>query len=1844
MGWRNLFRRRGQPTATVPADTETLAEAAPAADGAAVAGVQRVDEAQRALDAFLGAGSWEATHEVLVREQRVLLGDAAVERLRQAIEAARAQGDVGRATALQQQLELLFDARARGIEAAWEAFLAAEQARNAVAQALVPVVVGWLNIPLSRAARHYAQAHAELFAPETERIFAALQRQYVGNADALQSLRTHEAILADARARGRAEETTLGTQALDEAFVNAQGGLMLDVPAWLEEVEGQAEAAEPAGQVTLWREALARAEREDALAPEVVAALRQQLWEALYYALGTDAATAQEEGIAALQAALAVYTRERYPLQYAMLRSNLGRSYSDRIAGDHWENVERAIAYFTAALGVYTREATPLPWAITQGSLGNVYRARPQGERADNYELAVACFTAALEACDRDAAPAQWANAQNNLGVALMDRIRGDRAENLERAVGCYQAALEVYTPEGTPEQWAMTQNNLGIAYKNRVRGDAAENLERALACYAAALRVRTREALPADWAVTQNNLGRAYADRIRGDRAENIEQAIACFIAALEVRTREAGPSQWALTTSNLGDAYAQRVRGERRENLRQAIGCYQDALTVFTRAASPADWASTQNALGNAYSEAVGADAAEWIERAIACYDAALEVYTREAFPLNWAHTLANLGNAYRDRLASDPGENVERALTCYDNALDVLTRAALPADWASLQVNLGNAYLQRVNGERAENLEEAIRCYDDALAVYTETAYPEDWARTQLNLGAAYSERIREDRAENLEQALDCTRAAARVYTRQVLPEDWARIQHNLGKILVDRVRGEHAANVEEAIACYNAALQVYTREAYPVPWAMTQISRSNAYKSRIRGGRAENLEEAIRCYAAALEVYTEAAFPLDWALVQNNLGNAYSDRVRGERAANVEQAIDCYKAALRVRTRAALPLEWAATRLNLGAAYIERVRGDRGENVERAIACYEEALEVYTRDALPLQWASAQNNLGSAYVARQRGEPGENLERALLCYQSTLEVYTRETLPADWARMQSNLGNTFFGRIRGDKAENVERAIAYTSAALEVYTREAYPLDWALGQTNLGRAYVARIVGDRGANLDQALACYTAALGVYTRDEAPREWARVQQNLGEAYAEQAGVTTGRSDELLRQAIECYEAALGVQTRDAGAAGYRLTNLLLAEARAGRGEWEAAHTAYTEARSAEELLLALSAGARGQDALLREGRDAGTREAYALARLGRLEEALLAVERGRGRALAEMRALAAADPERIEDTGRRERYRAARQRLLEAQAVLNRPWPLDMAEDERRGAELARIEAFRAARLSFDAVVAEIQEAGDPANFLPGGVTLDVIRRAASDPTGRALVYLLATPWGGLALTASGSTDEAAMHVRMVELPGLTYAFVMDLLQQELDARGGRIVGGFGHAQEGRGFSFVSHLWPGETFAEKTANLHAACVAAGVASALDAAAQEILTYPTIATLAARPLTDAEYRQIDPTLAHAYLQRELRRCLPQLGAVALQPVAEALRAAGASGAVLIPCGALAAFPLTAAPLNKSGDATEWQTFGDALAATTAPSARTLLHETMADADGPRAGVAALGDPRPTHQELRWGEAEALTLAALGGNPTAAALHEDATRERLLAALAGAEMVDACCHGEFDAGDFLRSRLLLARGESLTLGDLLGGTLAGAGTEASATGAVGRQAAAVVHRTPLQGLRLLILSACQTAILDLRGASDEVRSLAAGMVGAGAEAVLGALWSVDDKATYLLIVRFAQEWLPRRQIEPPAAALARAQRWLRGVTNRELRRWEATALPAATSAAALDEAGEGITVRGGATRFSRYSAAEAVERVTAAAEFAADDTRPYAEPIFWSAFQMTGW
>ncbi|HFD39093.1 MAG TPA: CHAT domain-containing protein, partial [Anaerolineae bacterium] len=228
----------------------------------------------------------------------------------------------------------------------------------------------------------------------------------------------------------------------------------------------------------------------------------------------------------------------------------------------------------------------------------------------------------------------------------------------------------------------------------------------------------------------------------------------------------------------------------------------------------------------------------------------------------------------------------------------------------------------------------------------------------------------------------------------------------------------------------------------------------------------------------------------------------------------------------------------------------------------------------------------------------------------------------------------------------------------------------------------------------------------------------------------------------------------------------------------------------------------------------------------------------------------------------------------------------------------------------------------------------------------------------------------------------------------------------------------------------------------------------------------------------------------------------------------------------------------------------------------------------------------------------------LRYAKAELQSVVDLLPPGAADPLYEqEATRAALLPHLAGADLLHFSCHGSFDPEEPLDSALHLVGDERLSLREMLDPDFPG-----------------------LAAVRLATLSACQTAIGDYRNLPEEAIGLPAGLLQAGAPAVIGTLWSVDDASTALLMTRAYERML--QEGEPPLFALRRAQTWLRDLTNAELEAYLA-------HHEAIAEAR-----RQGAQRMPFALLEELLIQVITAQDPAA---RPYADPYFWAPFAFYG-
>jgi CHAT domain-containing protein len=612
------------------------------------------------------------------------------------------------------------------------------------------------------------------------------------------------------------------------------------------------------------------------------------------------------------------------------------------------------------------------------------------------------------------------------------------------------------------------------------------------------------------------------------------------------------------------------------------------------------------------------------------------------------------------------------------------------------AGLIGELGNLTLEFPLGNRAANTELSIICYESALKVFTKADSPIDWSMVHNNLAGAYNYRILGDKAENIEASIFHHKSVLEVISKDSSLERWVMSQLNLGTAYKNRIRGNRAENLEKSITYYKSVLELHIKDDLPIYWAMTHNNLANAYIDRIKGNRIENLEMSIACCKSALEVHKKDTLPIDWTITQNNLANAYSQRIRGDKAGNLEKSIACHLSILEVRKKDVVPEDWAITQSNLAAVYRDRIKGKRAENIENSIKHCKSALEVYKKEDFPIDWAKTQLNLALSYSSRIEEDRAENIELSIVHYKFASEAYVEENLPIDWATTQNNLASAYSNRIEGDRAENIELSIACYESALQVRKQEDLPIDWAATQNNLASAYYDRIKGNRNDNLKNSIKFCEFALEIYTKDEFPRECRRTSRFLANLHAEL---------ENWDQAAEAYENA-----------------------------FVAAETLYQSCdflySKAEEL---------------KETADLPRLSAYAYAKVGDLQSAVVAIEIGRARGLSESLERDRADLQQLAQLAPElaAQYQEITQGIREIETQQRQPQTPEQLQgvtpDEQRNIATNL-------RKNLQKTIEQIRQQPEYEDFLRPPSIEDIF--VASQPH-QPIVYLIPSPNGSLAL---------------------------------------------------------------------------------------------------------------------------------------------------------------------------------------------------------------------------------------------------------------------------------------------------------------------------------------------------------------------------------------------------------------------------------------------------------------------------------------------------------------
>jgi CHAT domain-containing protein len=321
--------------------------------------------------------------------------------------------------------------------------------------------------------------------------------------------------------------------------------------------------------------------------------------------------------------------------------------------------------------------------------------------------------------------------------------------------------------------------------------------------------------------------------------------------------------------------------------------------------------------------------------------------------------------------------------------------------------------------------------------------------------------------------------------------------------------------------------------------------------------------------------------------------------------------------------------------------------------------------------------------------------------------------------------------------------------------------------------------------------------------------------------------------------------------------------------------------------------------------------------------------------------------------------------------------------------------------------------------------------------------------------------------------------------------------------------------------------------------------------------------------------------------------LRSALDVALPVLSERLMGPVVNRLVELGFRRAALVPAGRLSLLPLHAAT-------------DDDVSFSYTPSARALraASRLVRDRENAAPVFAGIGNPLPQPRPLAFARVEVEEIALEFAPESRRLLIEQAaTRAATAQALSGATHVHLACHGNFAVTEPLDSALYLSGGDRLTLRDFLNGGL------------------------DLSAVRLAVLSACQTGIIDFNKVPDEAIGFPAGLIQAGVPGVVSSLWPVNDISTASLMGRFYVEHIGNGL--DPASALRRAQAWLRTATVREM---------------SLAVRYERRYPQAGEMDPDAFRELVGPDSFRDTRDFRANpEAMPFAHPYYWAAFTFTG-
>ena len=855
------------------------------------------------------------------------------------------------------------------------------------------------------------------------------------------------------------------------------------------------------------------------------------------------------------------------------------------------------------------------------------------------------------------------------------------------------------------------------------------------------------------------------------------------------------------------------------------------------------------------------------------------------------------------------------------------------------------------------------------------------------------------------------------------------------------------------------------------------AMVQVS--NLYRDRYSlRERPEDLDQLLALTEAVVKLAPSDA--PERPLHLNNLATAREVRFHKTRdLKHLDEAIDAFEQAVAVSPAGSNLLPTLLH--HVATAVVQRYQlSGSSQDLDAAIVALERASQGTVADASTLD-----NLANSLHLRFKRQGNVLDLERSLLASEAAVRLSDKPS-PIFLANQAVGLLSRF--EVSKDRA-NLDRSIELREEALRLTEAESSDRPWRLSGLGSGLSARYELLRDR-ADLDRAISSHREAVSL--TDERGEEFAARSNNLGVNLTRRYELTGSLNDlaELLpalevaveatssgSPALAAHQLNLayarrlalqvqrhGHQDEDIVTDGYRsackagLRGEVRATLNAAHGwiTWAIERSAWNEAKEAatfglhaiDELYRAQLTRTH-QELAIRQSFGFSAMAALAFAVAGDPAAAALALERGRALLLSVALERSRFDLLALREKGYaelEERYQNASRRLQAA------------SEPDNGQTSAAMAGELTTARAEMDEAIIRIRQVEGYERFHDPASLADLKDAASEAP----LVYLAATPSGGIALVVRSSGEAAHRALPLLE---------SSILRRRLEA----------------------------------------------------------------------YIEASLLRRDATASgQAAWRATLDDTTRWLWEAAIGPIADLISEAGR--VVLVPGGLLTFLPIHAAWTDDPAAISGRRYALDLGVLTYAPSARWLSAARLAKVASAR-GALVIEEPQPV-TAARLPHTRLEVEAALAGREDALHLRgEQAMRSVILEKVRNRSLLHFACHSNLSISEPLESGLVMANDEIVSVRDLF--------------------------TASLQGTRLAVLSACDTAVADIH-LPDEIVGLPTSLLQAGAAGIIASLWPVMDESTMLLMRRFYKAW--QHEHLEPADALRSAQRWMRDSTNSEKR------------------------------------------------------------------------